>query len=78
MNNDMTYARLLLSIYDRKLMNGETSFARSGIEKGDFTAMCTNPKYVITRERTEHICECMNITGEEKEQLLEFCYKAGK
>lgn len=64
------FASLLLKIYDKKMMSGEITFSRSGITKEDFTNLCMNGDFVLSYEKTEHICECMNITGEERERLL--------
>ena len=64
------FAGLLLKIYDKKMMSGAITFSRSGITKEDFTNLCMNGDFVLTREKTEHICQCMNITGEEREKLL--------
>ncbi len=67
------FAKILLKIYDKKMMNGEITFSRSGITKEDFTNLCMNGDFVLSREKTAHICECMNIQGEEREKLLSFC-----
>ncbi len=67
------FAKILLKIYDKKMMSGEITFSRSGITKEDFTNLCMNGEFVLSREKTEHICECMNIRGEEREKLLSFC-----
>ncbi|MBQ7604922.1 MAG: hypothetical protein IJU59_00385 [Firmicutes bacterium] len=67
------FARLLLKIYDKKMMSGEITFSRSGITKEDFTNLCMNGDFVLSYEKTEHICDCMNIVGEERAKLLSFC-----
>ena len=67
------FASLLLKIYDKKMMSGEITFSRSGITKEDFTNLCMNGDFVLSREKTEHICQCMGIEGEERERLLGFC-----
>lgn len=67
-----TFARTLLGIYDRKLLRGEITFAGSGIQKGDFTKMCTDGEYIIPLERTKVICEKMNLTEEEIASLMSF------
>ena len=67
------FASLLLKIYDKKMMSGEITFSRSGITKEDFTNLCMNGDFVLSRAKTEHICQCMGIEGEEKERLLTLC-----
>lgn len=67
-----TFARTLLRMYDKKLMSGQITFSRSGIQKGDFNQMCTDSSYIIPKDRTLHICECMDLSDEEKELLLSF------
>ena len=67
------FASLLLKIYDKKMMSGEITFSRSGITKEDFTNLFMNGDFVLSREKTEHICQCMGIEGEERERLLGFC-----
>lgn len=63
------FARELLKIYDRKLMNGEITFSRSGITKEDFTNLCMNPDYIIPEERLAVICEKMGLAVEQQERL---------
>ena len=65
-----TFARVLLRIYDKKMMNGQITFSRSGITKEDFTNLCMNPGYVVPKERFEIICEKMALSEEEREKLL--------
>lgn len=67
-----TFAQKLLKIYDRKLLSGEITFSQSGISKNDFTRLCIDPGYVVSREALELICEKMKLTEEEREELLKF------
>ncbi len=67
---EITFARELLRIYDRKLMGGEITFGRSGITKEDFTNLCTHPDYIIPKDRLLVICDKMNLSPEEREKLF--------
>ncbi|MCQ2545741.1 MAG: hypothetical protein MJ144_04850 [Clostridia bacterium] len=67
-----TFAQKLLKIYDRKLLSGEITFSQSGISKNDFTRLCIDPEFVVSREALEVICEKMKLTEAEKEELLKF------
>ena len=61
-----------MKIYDRKIMSGETTFSRSGIDRNDFTRLCIDGEYVFSREALEKIRERMPLTDEEFESLVEF------
>ena len=52
-----TFAQEFMKIYDRKIQSGEITFSRSGINGGDFTALCINPAYVIPEDRLKIIFE---------------------
>lgn len=67
-----TFAQKLLKIYDRKLLSGEITFSQSGISKNDFTRLCIDPEFVVSREALEVICEKMKLTETEREELLKF------
>lgn len=64
-----TFAQKFLKLYDRKILSGETTFSRSGINGNDFTRMCIDINYVISREALEKIREKMPLTDEEFELL---------
>ena len=67
-----TFAQKFLKIYDRKILSGETTFSRSGINKNNFTRLCIDPEYVMPREEILTVCEKMHLTEEEKEALLAY------
>ena len=67
-----TFAQKFLKIYDRKVLSGETTFSRSGIDKNDFTRLCIDGSYVFSREALEVIKEKMPLTDEEFQALLEY------
>lgn len=68
----MTFAQKLLRIYDRKILSGEITFSRSGINKDDFTRLCINSDYVLSKEKLEIICDRMNLSEEEREELFAY------
>ncbi|MBQ6496191.1 MAG: hypothetical protein IJI74_03360 [Firmicutes bacterium] len=61
-----------MKIYDRKILSGETTFSRSGINKNDFTRLCIDGNYVFSREALEIIREKMPLTDEEFESLAAY------
>ena len=67
-----TFAQRFMKIYDRKILSGETTFSRSGIDKNDFTRLCIDGKYVFSREALEKIRDKMPLTDAEFESLIEF------
>ncbi|MDD4200564.1 MAG: hypothetical protein PHS19_04165 [Eubacteriales bacterium] len=67
-----TFGQKLLKIYDRKMLSGEISFSQSGISRNDFTRLCIDPEFVVTREALEIICEKMKLTHEERTELLKY------
>ena len=70
-----TFAQKLLKIYDRKILNGEITFSRSGIKKDDFTRLCIDKGFVPAREDIELICDKMNVTPVERVELLKYAEK---
>lgn len=67
-----TFAQTFLRIYDRKILSGEITFSQSGINKNDFTRLCVDGEYVIPRDRLLLVCEKMNLTEEERAELLSY------
>ena len=67
-----TFAQKFLKIYDRKILSGETTFSRSGINKNNFTRLCIDPEYVMPKEEILTCCEKMRLSEEEKEALLAY------
>ncbi|MCI7145558.1 MAG: hypothetical protein MR991_03810 [Clostridiales bacterium] len=68
----MTFSRKLLRIYDRKILSGEITFSQSGISKDDFTRLCTDSEFLMSRENFLKVSEKMKLTDEEREELLEY------
>ena len=56
-----TFGQKFMKIYDRKILSGETTFSRSGINKNDFTRLCIDGNYVFSREALEIIREKMPL-----------------
>ena len=67
-----TFGQKFMKIYDRKILSGETTFSRSGIDGNDFTRLCIDGEYVFSREALEKIREKMPLTDEEFESLTEY------
>lgn len=67
-----TFGQKFMKIYDRKILSGETTFSRSGINKNDFTRLCIDGNYVFSREALEIIREKMPLTDEEFESLAAY------
>lgn len=68
----MTFSRKLLRIYDRKILSGEITFSQSGISKDDFTRLCIDSEFLMSRENFLKVSEKMKLTDEEREELLEY------
>ncbi len=67
-----TFAQKFMKIYDRKILSGETTFSRSGIDRNDFTRLCIDGEYVFSKEALDRIREKMPLTDEEYADLLAF------
>ncbi len=66
----MTFKQLFFKHYDRKVSSGEMSFSQTGISKNDFTRVCTEEDFAFDRQSLSLICDRMEITGEEREELF--------
>lgn len=66
----MTFKQAFFRIYDRKIASGEISFGQSGIEKNDFTRLCTEEGFVFDQETLERIIVTMKLSEEEKAMLM--------
>lgn len=67
----MNFKQTFFRIYDRKIMSGEITFSRSGIDKNDFTRLCTEDDFVLSDEKLDIIAEKMHLTEEELTMLKE-------
>ena len=67
-----TFGQKFMKIYDRKILSGETTFSRSGIDKNDFTRLCIDGNFVFSREALECIRDKMPLTDEEFESLVAY------
>lgn len=66
----MTFKQIFFRIYDRKIAAGEITFSQTGIGKEEFTRLCTEADYVFASDTIEKIGTTMNLTEDEKAQLL--------
>lgn len=67
-----TFAQKLLKIYDRKILSGEITFSQSGIKKEDFTRLCIDRDFVLSKDDLEIVCNKMKLTEKEREELISF------
>lgn len=67
-----TFARNFFRLYDSKIASGEITFSRSGIDRNDFTRLCTDSTFVFPKEEVLRFCEKANLTDEQAESLLKF------
>ena len=73
----MNFKQIFFRIYDRKIASGEITFSRSGIKKDDFTRLCTEDGFVLSRDAIELISVNMKLTEEEKKQLIDAAEQEG-
>ncbi len=66
----MNFKQMFFRIYDRKIASGEITFSKTGINKEDFTRLCTEDGYVFDVQTIEKLVVTMKLTEEEKEGLL--------
>ncbi|MEF9921437.1 MAG: hypothetical protein RR313_04355 [Anaerovoracaceae bacterium] len=71
MNEKQSFAVTFFRLYDRKIASGEITFSKVGIKKDDFTKLCTDGTFVFDEETIKRICVTMNLSEEEKKELLE-------
>ncbi len=67
-----TFGQKFMKIYDRKILSGETTFSRSGIDRNDFTHLCIDGSYVFSLEALDKIRDKMPLTDEEYESLVAY------
>ena len=67
----MNFKQAFFKIYDRKIASGEITFSQTGISKGDFTKLCTEPDFVLEQETLEKLAQTMKLTEEEQRLLAE-------
>ena len=67
-----TFGQKFMKIYDRKILSGETTFSRSGIDRNDFTHLCIDGGYVFSLEALDKIRDKMPLTDEEYESLVAY------
>lgn len=65
----MNFKQAFFRIYDRKIGSGEISFSETGIDKKEFTRLCTEEDFVFDEKTLEKLCQNMKLSPEEKELL---------
>lgn len=67
----MNFKQIFFRIYDRKIASGEITFSKTGINKNDFTRLCTEEGYTFDAETIQKLAVTMRLTEEEETALLE-------
>ena len=66
----LTFRQLFFRYSDRKIGDGSLTFSQLGINKNDFTRICTEDGFAFDDESLERICTGMKLTDEEREQFI--------
>ena len=72
---EQTFKRLFFRYYDKTVGYGLISFSQLGISKNDFTRICTEDGFVLDEETLLRACERMQLTEDEKKEILEIARK---
>ena len=75
---ELTFKKLFLRLYDRKISSGEVSFSQLGIVKSDFTRLCTEDNFVFDDDTIARISCAMKLTDEENAQLVDAAQQCRK
>ncbi|MGI6177269.1 MAG: hypothetical protein ACOYJO_02295 [Eubacterium sp.] len=67
-----SFGAVFFRIYDRKIASGEITFKSLGMDKNDFTMLCTVRGFVPADEVIEHLCETMKLSSEERELFMSY------
>ncbi|MCI8347898.1 MAG: hypothetical protein HFE74_00475 [Firmicutes bacterium] len=67
---EMTFKNIFFRLYDKKISDGTITFSQLGISKMDFTRLCMEENFVLDEETIIRISDTMNLTEEEKDELL--------
>ncbi len=67
---EMTFKNIFFRLYDKKISDGTITFSQLGISKMDFTRLCMEENFVLDKETIIRISDTMNLTEEEKDELL--------
>ena len=67
---EMTFKNIFFRLYDKKISDGTITFSQLGISKMDFTRLCMEENFVLDEETIIRISDIMNLTEEEKDELL--------
>lgn len=70
-----SFSKVFLSIYDKKVQNGDITFSKIGVPKPLFVVICNNQNYVPTDELLDKLRVNMKLTDEEARKLYQ---SAGK
>lgn len=65
------FKTLFFRHYDRKIADGSITFSRLGINKKDFTKLCTEEDFVFEEDEIRRVSLIMNLSDEETKELIE-------
>ena len=68
---ETTFANEFLKVYDRLIAEGVITFARTGINKEEFTNLCIDPGFVLEEERFQLIADRMGLDDDTRARLEE-------
>ncbi|MDD6155138.1 MAG: hypothetical protein PUB39_06260 [Eubacteriales bacterium] len=68
---ETTFANEFLKVYDRLIAEGGITFARTGINKEEFTNLCIDPGFVLEEERFQLIADRMGLDDDTRARLEE-------
>lgn len=67
-----SFAKEFFKLYDRKILSGEITFSQIGMKRDDFTRLCIDDAYVLTKEEIQKLADKMNLTEGERGSLLAY------
>ena len=66
-----TFSTLFFRFYDKKIGDGTITFSQLGMDKSEFTRLCTDAEFVPERKTVEKLCVAMKLTETECRLLME-------
>ena len=69
--SEVKFKILFFRHYDNAIASGVTTFSKMGINKNDFTRMCSEPGFVLDRESIERAAAAMQLSAEETKQMID-------
>ncbi len=66
-----SFKTIFFRLYDRKIASGEIVFSQIGLSKDDFTALCSDPDFKLSKEKIQELCIKMKLNEDEAKRLME-------